>query len=251
MTAHPADAPRNDELLAALRHLQQENTAEAGRRVHAALRSGPVLVPVRGEPPADGTVTEESRVEVLMLTDAQGRRALPVFTDRDSIATWLPEGATFVAIDGAQLTRMLGESPPDALLINVAGPVGGELNREQIEALAAGTDPGTTTVRFSALEDPPVGLVPLLRETLADRDEVVEGYLVSLSVGDLEPALTLALVFAGDPDEDAMRATFEAIGEHVREAVGEAGRLDLIPVGGELLEVMRQRIEPIYEGGFL
>lgn len=240
------DVPRNDELVDALRSLEADRSAESGRRVHEALRAGTVLIPVRGEVEPGETATDQAPVEMVLLRDAAGRKALPVFTDEEALKTWMPEGATFVAVQGPTLVEVLRQQPPDALLINPAGPIGGELGPEQMGLLTG--QRAEATLRFSIPQDPPVGLVPVVRETLAARDEIIAGYLLDLAVGEGESNLTLATVFREDgADEEAIQRTFTELGEQLRDALGDS-RLDLVPVTGEFRSVLEQQVEPIYEG---
>lgn len=244
--ASVTDVPRNDDLLDALRSLEADRSAASGKRVHDALRTGTVLIPVRGEVQAGEMATSESQVEMVLLRDDAGRQALPVFTDEDALETWMPEGATFVAVGGPTLVELLRQRPPDVLVINPAGPIGGELGPEQMGLLTG--ERVQATVRFSIPPELPVGLVPVVRETLATRDEIVAGYLLHLAIGEGESNLTLATVFREDqPDEDAIQRSFTELGEQLRDALGEV-RLDLIPVTDDLRMVLEEQVEPVYEG---
>lgn len=241
-----SEAPRNDELVDALRSLEADRSAESGRRVHEALRTGTVLIPVRGDVAPGDAATPESQVEMLLLRDDAGRKALPVFTDEEALRTWMPEGVTFVAVAGPALTAVLRETPPDMLLINPAGPIGGELGPEQMALLTG--ERSEATIRFGIPQQLPVGLVPVVRETLAGRDEIVAGYLLHLAVGEGDAQLTLAAVFReGHDDEAQVEQSFTELAEELREAVGD-GRLGLVPVTGEFRKVLEERVEPVYEG---
>lgn len=74
------------------------------------------------------------------------------------------------------------------------------------------------------------------------------GWLLDVTLGEKEPALTLAKLFEGEPAEDEVRQVFQEVAEHIRSALG-GEQLRLLPVAGEMLDVLRERVEPVYEGG--
>lgn len=254
------DGPTNDELLAALADVDDEATGPARERMYEALLDADLIVPVTGEDDAIREADGEVDLDVPILTAADGRTALSVFSDEEALTRFEPDGTPYVAVGGRTLFRLLAGEPPDLVLLNPAGPIGLELERDEIAALGRGEVPTVTTgggppagtqlrIGTPDPDDVPVGLVPAAREALAADPGLVEGYLLTVGSQDgEEDRIALGVAFAGDPDEDAIRAAFETVAEGLRDHVGDRG-IGMFPLGETLLEQLRGSVEPLYEAG--
>lgn len=254
------DGPTNDELLAALAEVDDEATGPARGRMYEALLDADLIVPVTGEADAIREADGDVDLDVPILTAADGRTALSVFSDEEALTRFEPDGMPYVAVGGRALFRLLAGEPPDLVLLNPAGPIGLELERDEIAALGRGRVP-TAVADDDALEgtqlrigtpDPdqvPVGLVPAIRDALAADPDLVEGYLLTVGSQDgEEDRIALGIAFSGEPDEDAIRAAFETVAEDLRDHVGDRG-IGMFPLGETLLERLRGSVEPLYEAG--
>ena len=111
--------------------------------VLAALHQARVLAPVvallgEQETGADGLVRDKTAdIAVPVLLAADGRRALPVFTDLAALARWDPT-ARPVPVAGPRAAQVALAEDAEALLLDVAGPVPLTLPAAELQALAAG-----------------------------------------------------------------------------------------------------------------
>lgn len=253
------DGPTNDALLEALAEVDDDAIGPARGRMYAALLDARLIVPVAGDEPAIREDGGDLDLDIPILTAADGRSALPVFSDEEALTRFEPDGTPFVVIEGRTLFRLLAADAPDLVLLNAAGPIGLELEEREIAALGrgqvppaqAGDGPGGTQLRIGTPDpdDVPVGLVPAVRDALAADADLVEGYLLTVASEDGEESrIALGIAFAGDPDEAAIRAAFETVGDRIRDHVGDAG-IGMFPLAETLLERLRGSVEPLYEAG--
>lgn len=254
------DGPTNDELLTALGEVDEGASPEARGRMFTALLDATLVVPVTDAGEADPGGAADLDLDVPILTTADGRSALPVFTDEDALSRFDDEDTPYVGIEGRTLFRMLAAEPPDLVVVNPAGPIGLELVAEELAVLAEGRvpppqldeePPAGPQLRIGVPrpEDVPVGLVPAARDALAADPDLVEGYLVTVASEDGEQTqLALGIAFAGDPDEDAIREAFTTVAEAIREHVGDAG-IGMFPLGEELRERLDGAVDPLYVAG--
>lgn len=253
------DGPTNDALLEALADVDDEATGPARGRMYTALLDAQLIVPVTDDEQAIREDEGDLDLDIPILTSADGRSVLSVFSDEEALTRFEPDGTPYVAIEGRTLFRLLAADPPDLILLNAAGPIGLELEEREIAALARGqVPPGTagdelagTQLRIGTPEpdDIPVGLVPAARDALAADPDLVEGYLLTVASEDGEESrIALGVAFAGDPDEEAIREAFETVADQVRDHVGDRG-IGMFPLGHTLLERLRGSIEPLYEAG--
>lgn len=261
------DGPTNDELLEALVAVDEDATSDARSRMFTALLDATLVVPVTNAGEAVRAGAQDLDLDVPVLTTADGRTALPVFTDEDALSRFDDEDTAYVGIVARTLFRMLAAEPPDLLVLNPAGPVGLELERDELAVLAEGRVPPPSSddglapeddgpapeaqlrIGVPQPEDVPVGLVPAARDALAADPELVEGYLVTVATEDGDGSqLALGIVFAGDPDEDAIRTAFTTVGEAIREHVGDGG-LGMFPLGEELRQRLQEGVDPLYVAG--
>ena len=89
-------------------------------RVYAQLPATRLLVPVVAVPAPAGA--GEAEMAVATLVNADGLRALPVFTGVASLALWRPD-ARPVPMTGARVIAAAVQEGYDGVVIDVAGPV--------------------------------------------------------------------------------------------------------------------------------
>ena len=97
--------------------------------VLARLPFARLLVPVVAMP-ADG----EAEMAVPALVNADGQRALPVFTGLDALQAWQPN-ARPVPMPGERVLLAAAAEDYDGIVIDVAGPAPFTLQAEQIRRL--------------------------------------------------------------------------------------------------------------------
>ena len=103
-------------------------------QVCAALPSTRLLVPVVAVPDEAGA--GEAEMAVATLVNADGLRALPVFTCLASLASWRPD-ARPVPMTGARVVAAAVQEGYDGVVIDVAGPVSFTLRSADLVRLLA------------------------------------------------------------------------------------------------------------------
>lgn len=78
----------------------------------------------------------EADMAVPALVDADGRRALPVFSSYDALRAWQPDGRP-VPMPGARVLAAAVDEGYDGVVLDVAGPTAHTLTGPDLAALAA------------------------------------------------------------------------------------------------------------------
>jgi hypothetical protein len=107
--------------------------AEADR-VLALLPQSRLLVPVVALPAAG-----EAEMAVPALVNADGARALPVFSGLDALHAWQPD-ARPVPMPGERVLLAAAAEGYDGVVVDVAGPAAFTLQADQIRRLAPSRD---------------------------------------------------------------------------------------------------------------
>lgn len=145
--------------------------ALAGARVFSAL----IAVATAEEVTATGLRAESTADMAVVLLEAEGARALPVFTSVPSLVQWHPQ-ARPVALTGPEACRAALDEGAEALVLDPAGAAW-EVEEAELRTLAEGYVPVlgaplATRRADAALEAPstplPPGLVPALVEALRE-----------------------------------------------------------------------------------
>ena len=207
------DGGRDPALATALRTWQTSGAdllerVRAERDVVAALAGSRVFAPVvaeLGERGADGG-DKSADMALALLTQPDGRRGLPLFTDLAALTTWRPD-ARPVPVPAEQAALSGVQEECDVLVLDPAGPVRFVVRRSAFWALARGTawtpaplDPGVAAAVAEAVRD--VGAVR------ATRCEPGRGAELRIVLG-LTPGLR----------REALDAVLRAVGERLATGV--------------------------------
>lgn len=122
--AHAADTARLPEVLAAL---------------HRARVLAPVVA-VLGETGTTATgltVDKTSDIALPLLADADGSRAVPIFSSLETLARWDP-AARPVPVEGPRAAAVAVAEGAEGLVLDVAGPLPVTLGAAEVRALAEG-----------------------------------------------------------------------------------------------------------------
>lgn len=157
----------NPALRAAMAAVARSRTEQTMRDLFAALIASLVVVPVRGE--------TENGVELAVVEGGDATTYFHAFTDASALEAFAGGSVRYVAMGAPGLAATVLSDPTATLLINAAGPDGGQLSRRDLEFVRDGLVPGfdqparttsETSLRiFTLSEDPPEGLVTALRAT--------------------------------------------------------------------------------------
>ena len=102
-------------------------------QVRALLPNVRLIVPVTAVPDTGG----EAEMAVPVLVNAEGARALPVFSSVAALAEWRSD-ARPVPMSGARVLAAAVEEGYDGVVVDIAGPVAFTLSRDDLSAGAAG-----------------------------------------------------------------------------------------------------------------
>lgn len=117
----PTDNPR---VKKAIRELAGSRSQRARNRLYSELLSADLLVPV------------DEAGELLVFGDLEGWPVYGCFIDAASLHAWDPRGMSYRTVPGTRFFPALMQTRVGSLLINPGGRLGGELYRNEIEALA-------------------------------------------------------------------------------------------------------------------
>jgi SseB protein N-terminal domain len=138
--------PSNPHLLQAMRDVALSDNAATRHGVYEALLTSILLVPVANRPAFPGwkTLQNDTTMEFITTQRPDGQTALLAFSDSTALQKWKPAGSGFVGIQAKTLFALAGQNGFNAIIVNIAGPTGGEITRGELDLLAQGRIPGET-----------------------------------------------------------------------------------------------------------
>jgi len=210
--------PANPKLLRAMQRVSEGEKPKARQALYQELLKSTLLIPIEGEleghePGRWVTLSEGMDVAFVTARDSEGQVAFMAFTDPGTLRSWRPEGSRYVALGGPDLFALALNNDAAAILVNPAGPVGGEITRREIQMLAEGAvpDPETmdsstaqvsmpqgTNLMIGAPAVPPAHeLVDRLMGILDEQPEVSEAYIFQTVMGQGVPHLVIGIKLDG------------------------------------------------------
>lgn len=218
------DGSPDPRLSAALR----SHGADPGRlpEVLAALHRVRVLAPVvavlgeTGTSAAGLPVDKTSDIALPLLVDADGRRAVPVFSALETLARW-DRSARPVPVMGPRVAAVALAEGADGVVVDVAGPSVVTLGRPEVRALAEGR------AVVPAYDDE--RLAGELAQVLAGEPSVLGGWIAPAA--GLDAMLTVLLDPVGAADDVGARLAAGLRGPALRSGAGRGVEVTL-HVGG-------------------
>ena len=136
----------NRRLLDAMFSASTDDSPAAQEAVYRALLEAPLLLPIPEEEQAgsEGWESAAEPVTVKFISappEADGSWRFLAFTSEAALTRWRPQGCRYVAMRGPDVFQMVMGTEAAGLVIDVAGPWGGELPRAVVQLLAEGTVP--------------------------------------------------------------------------------------------------------------
>ncbi|HET9493937.1 MAG TPA: enhanced serine sensitivity protein SseB C-terminal domain-containing protein [Chloroflexia bacterium] len=235
-------APTNPRLLNAMRGVALNDNPETRDVLYRELSAATFLLPqpepTPGKAPGFSWYEVGTPFSALAERDLRGRLVLPVFTDTTALFAWAPREANYVAMPAATLWALALQVRADAVVINVAGPSGGEVTRGEVQVLAQGGIPGpdgayvfpeggTAQVRYPEPE-PPEGLVGALWKAAAAHPGIESVYLVDVMIGQGEEHLLAGIEFSPLPTDEELPEIMRALGDSVMPWVDQDRYVDFI-----------------------
>ena len=118
------DPTANPRVQKAIRELAGSRSQRARNRLYSELLSADLLVPL------------DASGELMVFGDLEGWPVYGCFIDAESLLAWDPRGLSYRTVPGTRLFPALMQTRVGSLLINPSGRLGGELYRNELEALA-------------------------------------------------------------------------------------------------------------------
>jgi len=190
-----------------------------------------------------------------------GELALLAFTDTESLMAWKQAGTHYLALPAASLFRLAQQHGVAVVALNPAGPVGGQVQRHEIEMLARGVSPADAATgglsrvqwpqRTMLQVGPPAGpppeeLVQQWQRVLEHHPEVLAAYYFRLAAGDQEADPTVGLHLAGELPRPAVDALMEPL-IAAAQAAQIPYALGFMVLEGKMLEVVRGMVLAFWE----
>ncbi len=235
-------APANPGLLDAMRAVALNDTPEARRALYRELSTATFLLPQpeppEGEAPGLSWYKEGQPFAALAERDLQGRLVIPVFTDTTALFAWAPPEASYMAMPALTLFALMPELRADIIVINVAGPTGGEVTPGEARVLAQGGVPGPDgsysfpqggqlLVRYPD-PVPPEGLVSALWRAAAAEPAIEAIYLVNAVFGEGEDHLLAGIEFSPLPAPGDLPGIMRQLSDALSGWVDEGSYVDFI-----------------------
>jgi hypothetical protein len=246
-------------LLSAIRAVSERDDADSRRGLYSSLLGSTLLMPA--EPgTGDAAATDGLRLFTTP-PDEDGSWKLLAFSDPDAASAWRSDGVKFVAVSASEVFALAVGSATSAILLNVAGPAGGELTRREFAALAEGTVPAAAGDDLEELElgagaevlvtapakPPGEAFLGVLRMAVSECAPVRAAWLadVAFEAGELHPAVGVAL--GAGTDEDELREVFDHVMMRVQPLLGHGRYLDFIVVDDVWGPLFADAGPPIFE----
>lgn len=194
--------------------------------------------------------------------NAEGGTVFLAFTDAPSVRAWRPVGCSCVAFNAHDLFSTLLQNNAAAVVVNPAGPTGGKITQEELEALAAGTIPeyqgnaakmqtasGTAIYVGMPAKQPPEHLMTRLRDGMAAHSEICAGYLFQSYVqGRAKASLTAGLLFSKPITQQKTEELMDDLAGRVRWLMAADESLDVMALSDEnILRLVQQATAPLFE----
>lgn len=243
------------ELLAAIRAVSARDDAETREAFYVSLLGSTLLLPKPLDAAGDAHLFTTPPAE-------DGSWKLLAFTDPTAAAAWQADGVELMSRPAREVFAAAVSSPTSGILLNVAGPAGGELTRREFTALAEGTipvaDEPIDEVRlapgaevFVAAPAKPAGeaFLGVLRLALEGSAPVRAAWLadVAFEAGELHPAVGVTL--EEGTGEDDLRGVFEVVMARVQPLLGHGRYLDFIVIDDVWGPLFAGAGPPIFERG--
>lgn len=258
--------PGNRVLLDAMFRASGDEVSASHEAVYRALLDAVLLLPVPDEEPvhAEGWTATDEPVSVKFISappEEDGSWRFLAFTSGSALTRWRPQGCRYIAMRGQDVFDMLIETQAAGLVIDVAGPWGGELPRAIVALLAEGTIPiesGEGVIRLERTPGtevsvgvpafpPSDGLVRALGEAAARVPVVAAVSLAQVVSGGGEPHLTAGVRLDPPLETERVGLAMEALVSALNPLLPGGDTVDLLVLDEDARRMFDDVGPPIYE----
>jgi hypothetical protein len=263
----PKKSPANPKLDKAMAALAKGEDPKLRREMYLALLESTLILSTPQRPDAaqkkEGWVKAEGNLAIQFhsIQNSRQKPAMLAFTSVDSLLRWKKEGGEYLALRAREVFALALKSEMDSIQINVAGPIGGELTRPEIQILSEGAIPqqahedgaaslevtqGTRVLVKAPSKAPAEKLLEALRQSLARHPEVQSAYLFEMTIGTGSPHWAVGLEVQGDAAK--ARDIFQAVGPDAGRCLDPSEYLDFALIEhGPMSDEVRKAVQPFYQ----
>ncbi|TWT43751.1 hypothetical protein RAS1_01500 [Phycisphaerae bacterium RAS1] len=248
------------ELLARMRALSGDDSPANRAAFYQALLGANLLVPTsrpfdcpRDESGA-ATLPEGEPIPLVTVENDAGQRAMLAFTDVAALHAWR-SAADHLSLAAGALFSIAVQNDFDAVVLNIAGPDGGDLSRREFSMLAQGMLPlaegehGTQAllaaggrVAVAPLAAPPAdALLAAFRAALRRNAAVETIFLFRLAVGGSHWSLAAGFCMR-TRSEPERQAVFQSVGDQIHAALGDDEYVDFLALDDAAFRSEVQRV---------
>jgi hypothetical protein len=252
--------PDNTLFIEAMRATASANTPENQRALYEAMLSSVFLLPSPddGSPAGVKPFQKGDHLHVMTMHLSDQRVAWPLFTDKAAMLRWktISHYYQFDAIDAFALAD---KHHVDTLMINPAGPIGGQVASWEIHWLALGEIPDPDAPRMSTrtldradvFVAPPAQratdqMIAATREVMAQHPQVQSAYIFMMAFDPQPPQLVLGVRFFELPDKATKDALMRTLSHEVNDKLAPE-KLGLIVLSDKLYNMAMENTEPAYQ----
>lgn len=236
------NAPTNPRLLNAMNMVARNDNPDTRQALYKAILEANFVLPLPeapdGHPGGLVDIDAASPLNLVLLQDLNGRVVLPAFTDTTALLAWDQAVPAYVAFPAPMLFQAANNEQIQAIVVNVAGPTGGEISASEIAILAQGALPQPDN-SYAFPEDteliirypenlPPDALLSMLHSGLKAQPGIESAYLVDVIFPDGEAHLLVAVAFSTLPNEATLSIAMQDLIMSVQPAVQPELRLDFM-----------------------
>jgi hypothetical protein len=259
-------APTNPLLLDAMRAVALNDGPDTREALYRELLGAtfilPQAEPAEGQEPGLSWYRDGEPFTALAERDLEGKVVLPVFTDTTALFAWAPPEVSYVAMAAPALFGLAVQVGADSVVINVAGPTGGEVSSAEVHALAQGAVPGAGgTYAFPTGAQamirrpepaPEQALLDALWRAAAAQPSVESAYLVEIVIGQGQPHLLAGIEFAPAPEPEALDVAMRTMVDTVNSQAQPGGYVDFMVLVPEqpMAAQVRELGLPVYRRMF-
>jgi hypothetical protein len=257
-------SPSNPRLEKAMRELARGEDPAKRREVYQELLKSTLILSTPR--PLEGKANQHKSGEKLALRfhslqNAGKKPGMLAFTSEEALLRWKKEGTPYIALGTKDIFSLALKAEMDSIIINPAGPTGGELTLPEIQILSEGAIPqaasqdgatdlevkaGTRVAVTAPARPPSEKLLQALRQSLSAHPEVQSAYFFDVAIGGGTPHWAVGLVVQGD--QAKAQAVFQATGPVAGKHLAPNEFLDFARLEpGPLFSEVNKVVQPFYQ----
>jgi len=259
-------SPTNPRLEKAMQELAKGEDSKRRREMYQALLNSTLILstpqPPQGASQEGWTKARTSlNIQFHSIENNRKKPAMLAFTSVESLRRWKKEESFFLALEAKDILALALKAEMDSIIINPAGPIGGELTLPEIHILSEGAIPqaasqdgatdlevkaGTQVAVTAPAKPPSEKLLEALRQSLSAHPEVQSAYFFDVAIGKGIPHWAVGLVVQGD--QAKAQTIFQATGPVAGKHLAPNEFLDFARLEpGPMFAEVHKAVQPFYK----